>query len=164
MLVEIIENAAAVLLLIRSHLLKIVLASVKIILLLRISYPAATRKIRRAQHAGGRIGQLDHCGIRFAKSNDLGISRAIGHHVAVGVVPAGWLVIQLVVWHSAIGCGSECADQMLDPALLKRHAVVDMIGVDIVVDELDAIERNAVTAGLAARMIVGIDLLLRTVN
>ena len=53
---------------------------------------------------------------------------------------------------------------MLDPALLQRDGVVDVIGVNIVVDQLHASDGDAVAAVVAIGMHVGVRGLLGAVD
>ena len=164
MFVEIIQDALVVRRVVSGHLLQIILSGVQIILLRRSSDPAAQREIHRAKNFRRGIGLLDHGRILLAEADDRVVIGLHRFHVAMRVAPAAGLVVQLVVGHAAIRGGPESGDQVLDPALLQRHGVVDVIGVNVGVEQLGAVGGDAVSAIVAVGMDVGIGRLLRAIH
>src|SRR5271170_3189606 len=144
-----------------GHLLQIILTRVKIVLLAGSSDPSAEREIHGTENFRGRICLVDHCGVLLAEGNDRVVVRLIGFYVTVRVAPASWLIIQLVVRNAAVCGGAERCNEMLHPTLLQRDGVIDMVGINIVVNELGSTRCETVAAAVAIGVNVGIGGLLR---
>ena len=146
-----------------SHLLQIIFSSVEIVLFAGGPDPSAQREIHGPKNFRGRIGLLDHCGVLLAQGNDCVVIGLIWFDVAMRVAPAARFIVELIVRNAPVRGRAECRNQMLQPALLERNGIVDVIGIDIVVQELRTARRDTVAAIVAIGMHVGIGRLLRAI-
>lgn len=153
-LVKVVQGASAIGFVVGSHLLEIVLSGVEVILLAGSADPTTEGKVGWPKDGGGGILLLDHSGVLLAEGDDGAVRGGGWFDVAVGIAPAGGLVIELVEGDASLGSGAEGCDKVLNPALLQSGGVVDVVGIDIRVEELGAVAADAIAAVLA----VGVDI------
>src|SRR5579863_670497 len=164
MFVEIIQDALMIGLIVGRHLLQIILAGVEIVLLAGSPDPSAEREIHGAKNFRGGIGLLDHRGILLAEADDRVVIGLVGLDVAMGVAPAAWFIVELIIGDATVRGCAECRDEMLHPALLQGSGVINVIGVNVVVEQLHACGSDAIAAVVAVGMHVGVGGLLRSVH
>src|SRR6202007_3189036 len=88
----------------------------------------------------------------------------VGFHVTMRIATAARFIVELIVGNATVRGGTKGRYEVLQPALLQCDGVINVIGVNIVVDELNASGGDAVAAVVAVRMHIGVRGLLRAIH